>query len=870
MDTRSSYRLTTSFHSSSVLLMFFCLLCQYCHSQNEFRVGVILDMGSWNRKMVHSSITMAVSEFYNINSHYKTRIVPSTADSKGDPLQALEAAQELVVKNVAAMIVGAEMSLDAKLLALIGDKARVPIFSLSGSASFDEYPYFLQLSHSEAMQFEATAALVESFHWKAIIFIGENANYKPGVISCLLESFQEKNIQIDHISSLSSTITDDGILAELHKLMSMQTTIFVLHMTPSLASRLFSSVKSLGMQSEGYAWILTDTTRDIMNSGELMQPIEGALALKPYVPPSTKLRNFTSRWRKELQDKKPYMNVNELSSHGLWAYDAIWALAKAVEEVNMQINPKSTEEHNSASDFIHVGVSLIQKKLLYELVKTRFEGLSGEFKIINRTVPILKAFEIVNVIEEGEKRVGFWAKGVGITREIMHPALSHNNLKLIVWPGGSITAPKGAWPSRKKLRVGVPKKKGFTEFINLEYDPQTNTTRAMGFCVDVFKAALEALPYEVPIEYIPFVDANGELKGTYNDLVYQIYLEQYDAVVGDVTITNNRSQYVEFTIPYTEIGVGTITKVKENEDMWIFTKPVGADLCLITAVFFILTGIVIWFIEKPINKEFQGSLSQQIGTIFFSTLFLSSRQKLSSNLSRFVMFIWVFLVLILTSSYTATLASLLTVQQIGLASRGANVGYQTGSFVERAIASNLNFMDYSLRPYSSAEEYADALSKGSKNRGVDGIVDEMPYIKAFLSKYSPDYAMVDSASTTNGFSFAFRKGSPLVPEISRAIAKLREEGTLSTLEKKWYNKPSSLVNQELPPKPQVLKVDSFGGLFVIGGVSLGLALFARIFYIIRGKLNIYNYMFQTLASGNLAIMLRHMISSSELKKTMPV
>ena len=128
-------------------------------------------------------------------------------------------------------------------------------------------------------------------------------------------------------------------------------------------------------------------------------------------------------------------------------------------------------------------------------------------------------------------------------------------------------------------------------------------------------------------------------------------------------------------------------------------------------------------------------------------------QKLSSNLSRFVMFIWVILVLILTSSYTATLASLLTVQQIGLASRGANVGYQTDSFVERAIASNLNFMDYSLRPYSSAEEYADALSKGSKNGGVDGIIDEMPYIKAFLSKYSPDYAMVDSASTTNGFSF---------------------------------------------------------------------------------------------------------------------
>lgn len=108
-----------------------------------------------------------------------------------------------------------------------------------------------------------------------------------------------------------------------------------------------------------------------------------------------------------------------------------------------------------------------------------------------------------------------------------------------------------------------------------------------------------------------------------------------------------------------------------------------------------------------------------------------------------------------------------------------------------------------------------------------------------------------------------------MPEISRAIAKLREQGTLNKLEKQWYDKPSSLVNQGTLAQPQVLKVDRFGGLFLIGGVSLGLALFVRIFYIIRNKLNIYNYIFEKLASGNLAIMLRHMISSSELKE-MPV
>lgn len=108
-----------------------------------------------------------------------------------------------------------------------------------------------------------------------------------------------------------------------------------------------------------------------------------------------------------------------------------------------------------------------------------------------------------------------------------------------------------------------------------------------------------------------------------------------------------------------------------------------------------------------------------------------------------------------------------------------------------------------------------------------------------------------------------------MPEITRAIAKLREDRTLEMLEKKWFNKPPSLLNQETQPKPQVLKVDRFGGLFLIADVSLGLILSVRMFSIIRNKLNIHNYIFEKLASGNLAIILRHMISSSELKE-MPV
>ena len=113
------------------------------------------------------------------------------------------------------------------------------------------------------------------------------------------------------------------------------------------------------------------------------------------------------------------------------------------------------------------------------------------------------------------------------------------------------------------------------------------------------------------------------------------------------------------------------------------------------------------------------------------------------------MIVWVFVVLILSSSYTATLASMLTIQQIKLASMD-NIGSQLGSVVPGAL-SNLNFKDSRLKKYNSAEEYANALSMGS----ISAIVDEIPYVRAFLSKYSAHYttAAAKYTTSTNGFGF---------------------------------------------------------------------------------------------------------------------
>ena len=110
--------------------------------------------------------------------------------------------------------------------------------------------------------------------------------------------------------------------------------------------------------------------------------------------------------------------------------------------------------------------------------------------------------------------------------------------------------------------------------------------------------------------------------------------------------------------------------------------------------------------------------------------------------------VWVFAVLVLTSSYTATLSSVLTVQQIGM--NEISTGFQNLSPVGGYVFNKLKPVDVNLEKLYTPEDYSKALRNGR----VDAIVSEILYIKSFLAMYpATDVSLIATASTTNGFGF---------------------------------------------------------------------------------------------------------------------
>ncbi|KAJ7958444.1 Glutamate receptor [Quillaja saponaria] len=822
-----------------------CIATALNNTTIPVNVGVILDAEIWPGEMGLSCINMALSDFYVSNGDYKTRLVLNTKDSKTDVIGAALAGLDLVKNFGVKAIIGPLTSMQANFVINLGEKAHVPILTFSATSpsltSFGSR-YFFRVTQNDIDQVKAIGAIVQAFGWKEAVPMYIDNVYGEGVIPFLTSALQDVGTLVPYLSVFPSSATDDQIAQELDKLKKMKTRVFIVHMSFSIGIRLFTKAKQIGMMSQGYVWIMTNGLTNIINSmnSSVLESMQGVLGVRTYVPKTEELEDFKVRWKRQFQLHNPTIINPKMDVMGLWAYDAATALAMAIEKVaaSTDIGFQMTNASSNITDVETPEVSQNGEKLRKALSSTRFRGLTGDFDLVNGQLQAL-TFHMINMNGNGVRGIGFWTPRNGLIRNLSSRnttsySTSKSNLGPIIWPGDTVMVPKG-WeiPEGRLLRIGVPLKNGFTEFVNTKYDTDNNTTDVSGYCIDLFLAVTELLPYALPHEFIPFAPDVSESTDFYEQLLSQLYFGAFDAVVGDITINLNRSLNVDFTIVYTQNGATFIvpTKDKNKTDAWIFLKPLTWKLWITSVCFFVFVGFVVWVLEHRSNEDFRGSASHQVGTTFwfsFSTLVFAQRERVDSNLARLVVIIWVFVVLILTQSYTASLASFLTVQQLRptiadvdeILRNGAHVGYQKGSFTYQ-ILKHMGFVDFQLKAYSSPEECDRLLTLGTGNGGVAAAFDEIPYIELLQASYCSKYTTIGPTIKTNGFGFAFPINSPLVPDVSRAILEVTEgeQEKVKAIENKWFKNHTRCASSSTVNTSYSLDLDSFWGLFLIAGIA---------------------------------------------------
>ncbi|XP_050371260.1 glutamate receptor 2.7-like [Argentina anserina] len=765
-------------------------------------IGAIIDVNSRIGKQQKAAMEIAAEKFNNQSETHE--IVLHFCDSGRDPFLSAYAAEHLIKDEKVQVILGMETWQEAVTVAdavknLSGDQ--VPVISFAAPAIQPpliqrRWPFLIRMGSDVAAQMKCIGDVVSAYYWKRVVVIYEDDGYGGGIgrLAVLSQTLRnvgakiEQRIVLPRLSDESDPYWDE--IEEQLKLPNVQSRAFiVLQSSLPTVTGLFRVAKKVGLVGADSAWIITEIISSLLDP-QGNHDMEGTLGIKTYY--ATNTTTYAS-FRNEFRTRYPDEDNSKPGIYALRAYDIISIITQAISS--------NTNTNTSLQDSV-------------EKMLSNYNGLSGKMQLKGGQVMLdIPRFRIINIVDgKTDKELNLWTQEFGFSKDLVEVSGKHrssDDVGNVTWPEHlklKGRSSKGwAMPTlEKKMKIAIP-------IDNLAFTNVTGENTYDGFCIQLFNMVVGNLSYSLPHEF-------HEFRGNYSYLIELVHKKIYDAIVGDVTVFDDRVDKVEFTQPYMESGLAMIVPdISYEEETWMFMKPFTWQMWVVTGAILLYTTFIIWFLEAPFSPEFNGSFKSQIAfsTWFtFSSLFFSHREKVYRNLTRIPFIVWLFVVLILNSSYTAKLSSLLTIQRLSpnvtdiemLRRTNSLVGCEAfaKSYLEDIFLFNPGAVVVIDRSYNPEE---------IRQKKLSAVFLELPYARVFMDKHK-GFTLTSPTYSYGGFSFAFQKGSPIARDFSKVILDLLENEEVRKLEDYWLT-PNKRQTNTTYDMPESLSLKSFWGLFVI-------------------------------------------------------
>ncbi|KAF5454106.1 hypothetical protein F2P56_023794 [Juglans regia] len=600
-------------------------------------IGAILSFNTSVGKVAKLAIELAVDE---VNSRTDvlngTKLKLAMQDTKLSSgfLGIVEALRFMEDDTVA--IIGPQQSVMAHIISHIANELQVPLLSFAATdptLNSLQFPYFVRTTQSDDFQMAAVADIVGYYEWRDVIAIYIDDDHGRNGVSALGDKLAEKRCKISYRAPMSPKLSSVEIKNALFKVALMESRVIILHIYATWGLDVLNVARELGMMRSGYVWIATDWLSTVLDTessltSAAVDSIQGVLTLRMHMPDSEPKRELFKRWN-NLTASNTENSRFGLNTYGMYAYDTVWLLAHSLDKflnqggnISFSNDTSLTEFHGGRLQFDAMSIFDGGNLLLSSILKVNITGVTGKLEFTSEGDLFHPAYEVINVIGTGIRTIGYWSNSSGLSvsspdkYNAHEPNTSSSKQKLygVIWPGQTTQKPRG-WvfsSSGRQLRVGVPNRVSYHEFVSrIE-----NSDSYGGFCIDVFNAAKDELPYAVPYKFVPFGD--GHKNPVTSDLLHLITTGALDAVVGDITITTNRTRMVDFTQPYIESGLVVVAPVsKLNSSAWAFLRPFTPMMWCATGVFFLVVGAVVWILERRTNDEFRGPPRRQFVTIIW-------------------------------------------------------------------------------------------------------------------------------------------------------------------------------------------------------------------------------------------------------------
>ena len=292
-----------------------------------------------------------------------------------------------------------------------------------------------------------------------------------------------------------------------------------------------------------------------------------------------------------------------------------------------------------------------------------------------------------------------------------------------------------------------------------------------GISIDLWKAIARELNVDYEFRELDIEDLLSGLKPDDSGA------SKLDASVAALTVTQDRLRRIDFSHPFHPSGLAIAVPAKRTSGLWPtvmsllsaqFLQGIGA-LCAVL----LLTGGVVWWLERDKNEDFGGSAAEGLGNGFWwsavtmTTVGYGDKAP-KTPAGRAVALIWMFASIITISGFTAAIASSLTVSEISSRVRGP----QDLAKVRVATVRD-SFSEDWLRARGVATiavaTPSDAVQKLAEG-GVGAVVHDAPLLKYTVNQRDDDSVFVlPVIFEPQEYAIALPRGSDLRIRINDAL-----------------------------------------------------------------------------------------------------
>uniref|UniRef100_A0A673YSE2 Glutamate receptor n=1 Tax=Salmo trutta TaxID=8032 RepID=A0A673YSE2_SALTR len=389
------------------------------------------------------------------------------------------------------------------------------------------------------------------------------------------------------------------------------------------------------------------------------------------------------------------------------------------------------------------------------------------------------------------------------------------------------------------IRDSVPCRRPLNASIPVQDPPKKQCCK--GFCIDILKRLAKIVGFTYDLYLVTNGKHGKKIDGVWNGMIGEVVGQRADMAIGSLTINEERSEVVDFSVPFVETGISVmVSRSNGTVSPSAFLEPYSPAVWVMMFVMCLTVVAVTVFIFEffsPVGYNRSLSSGKKAGGstftigksvwLLWAIVFNNSVpvENPRGTTSKIMVLIWAFFAVIFLASYTANLAAFMIQEEYidtvsGLSDKKfqhpteqyppLKFGTVPNGSTEKNIRSNYPGMHHYMVKYNQrgVEDAINNLKTGS----LDAFIYDAAVLNYMARKDEGCKVMTIGSGkvfATTGYGIALHKNSRWKRPLDLALLQLVGDDEIEMLERLWLSK---------------LDIDNMAGVFYMLLVAMGLSL----------------------------------------------